>query len=593
MRVAPTGWTSLFAGVHVTEYKLVIGSTTYYAENILSNPIISRPLLEKPTIGRVCSATMTVTVRPIANTTIPKAAAISVYCRLASKDGQTTTSWLLIGKFYISSRTGSDRLVLKCRDDMIKAGQTYLDKASSSLHWPVQQLAVVQDIARIMGVALDDRTVIHQGTDYRMDSPNTEALISEVLADIGVCNGGNWVITEEGKLRLVPLASPSNTIQQALGQTHSGLTDTGLDVVISRVTLTDSEDEAITAGTDTGYEITAYSPYANQNVVNALLTALSGVIYRPYRLEVARINPLLEIGDTISAAKRDGTVVSMIYNTASITCNLSYSATLETKAEDDGEEEIPYQTAAELQQARSIRADRTYYGASLNRGSGLLVRKIRGDTEIAKAIFNADEMGFWQGEDAVFYFDAQERKWKLNGSIEVETQDGVNTTTITDMNGRMLTIEETVDGITITDPITGTTLIDGGSIVTDDLYLQRLFSRDSHGSVVTDSYVEMMENGLNFILGQSETIGIGYYSAERPQPYIIFGAGSSPTTSTLGMIKRYPNGIWIGDSADREESEITHGTGLFVNTTTRKIYKYFNGTSAELADTSNVVAVFG
>jgi hypothetical protein len=59
------------------------------------------------------------------------------------------------------------------------------------------------------------------------------------------------------------------------------------------------------------------------------------------------------------------------------------------------------------------------------------------------------------------------------------------------------------------------------------------------------------------------------------------------------MIKRYPNGIWIGDSADREESEITHGTGLFVNTTTHKIYKYFNGTSAELADTSNVVAVFG
>ena len=156
-----------------------------------------------------------------------------------------------------------------------------------------------------------------------------------------------------------------------------------------------------------------------------------------------------------------------------------------------------------------------------------------------------------------------------------------------------ITIEETVDGITVTDPQTGQTLIDGGAIVTDNLYLNRLFPRSASSGDIADSYVEMQENGLNFILGQSESIGIGYYSSSVPLPYMVFGAGSSPRTDGLGMIKRYANGIWIGDTVDRDKSEITRGTGLFVDTNSRKLYKYYNGVAAELADTSNVVAVFG
>ena len=591
MRIAPTNWNTLFSnasGVHITEYKLVINNITYYSENMQSRPIITRPLLDEPTIGRVCSATMTVAIRPIANTTIPKAARVLAYCRLTSQDGATTTDWTLIGKFNISSRSGTKILTLNCRDDMILAGQTYLDK-SSLTGWPVQQSLVVNDIASIMGVSLDDRTVIQTGTAYRAQSPGTEALISEVLSYIGVCNGGNWIITEEGKLRLVPFASPSATAQQMLGTAHNGYIEEGIDAVVSRVTLTDQEDETYTAGDDTGIEITAYSPYANQTVTDALLTALSGVVYRPFHIDVARINPLLELGDTISVTDNDGNTRYVVLHSITTKCNMGYTSTLESKAENDAEEEIPYQTAQELQSARSIRADRTYYGASLNRGEGLVIRKLTGDTETAKVIFNADEMSFYQGSRKILYFDATTGHWKMSGSIEIETLNSSNITTISDINGRTITIEETVDGITVTDPQTGQTLIDGGSIVTDNLYLNRLFPQS--GS--TDSYVEMQDNGLNFILGQTETIGIGYYSSSVPLPYMIFGAGSSPRTDGLGMIKKYANGIWIGDTVDRDKSAITSGTGLFVDTNSRKLYKYFNGVAAELADTSNVVAVFG
>lgn len=592
MRIAPAYWNALFFDSHITEYKLVIDDVSYYSENMQSAPIITRPLIEKPTIGRVCSATLTVAIRPIENVTIPKGARVLAYCRLVSKDGTTTTNWVLIGKFNVSSRSGTKIITLNCRDDMIKAGQTYLDK-SSLTGWPIQQSLVVKDIARIMGVSLDDRTVINTGIDYRAQSPGTEALISEVLSYIGVCNGGNWIITDEGKLRLVPLASPSATIQQALGTAHSGLTETGIDTAVSRVTLTDKEDETYTAGNETGYEIKAYSPYANQTVTDNLLTALSGVVYRPYRIDMARINPLLELGDTISAIDSNGETRNVILNTVTVKCNMSYTASLESPAENDAEEEIPYQTAQELQTARSIRADRTYYGASLNRGEGLVVRKLQGDTEKAKVILNADEMSFYQGNRQILYFDAQEGHWKMSGSIEIETLNSSNTTTISDINGRTLTIEETVDGITVTDPQTGQTLIDGGAIVTDNLYLNRLFPKSSSSGNITDSYVEMQENGLNFILGQSESIGIGYYSSSVPLPYMVFGAGSSPRKDGLGMIKKYENGIWIGDTVDRDKDTITKGTGLFVDTNARKLYKYFRGVGAELADTSNVVAVFG
>lgn len=596
MRIAPTNWNTLFAdtsGTHITEYKLVINNVTYYSENMQSRPIITKPLLDGPAIGRVCSATMTVAIRPIANTTIPKAARVLVYSRLTSQDGATVTDWVLIGKFNISSRSGTKILTLRCRDDMIKAGQTYLDKADSTLNWPVQQSVVVNDIARIMGVSLDDRTVIHTGTDYRAQSPGTEALISEVLSYIGVCNGGSWIITEEGKLRLVPLASPSATAQQALGTAHNGYLEEGIDAVISRVTLTDKEDESYTAGDDTGIEITAYSPYANQNVTDALLTALSGVIYRPFHIDVARINPLLELGDTVSATDKEGNTRYIVLNSITVKCSMGYTATLESQAENDAEEEVPYQTAQELQTARSIRADRTYYGASLNRGEGLVIRKLQGDTETAKVVFNADEMSFYQGSRKILYYDAQTGHWRMSGSVEIETLNDTNITTISDINGRTITIEETVDGITVTDPQTGQTLIDGGAIVTDNLYLNRLFPRSASSGDIADSYVEMQENGLNFILGQSESIGIGYYSSSVPLPYMVFGAGSSPRTDGLGMIKRYANGIWIGDTVDRDKSEITRGTGLFVDTNSRKLYKYYNGVAAELADTSNVVAVFG
>lgn len=600
MQTAPANWDTIFNATHKTEYKFNIDGVDYMSDHLQGNPKITKPLLDKPAVGRVCSTTIDVVIRPIAGVVIPKAARVYCYCRLISQDGQSTTDWVSQGSYYVSSRSGKSNITLSMRDDMVKAGQTYFDK-TPIVNWPCSQQLVVDDIATLMGVEIDPRTSIRAGSSYRINYMDTGTLISEVLSAIAASNGGNWIMTEEGKLRLVKLASPKGVADQVIGANHGGYTDEGIDITISRVTMTDSGDNVFTAGTDTGFELTARNPFADQTVVDNLITSLAGVVYCPHRVDKARISPLLELGDTISVQKNDGTTILAVFDSAVIACNIAYSATVEAKAANDAEEEFPFQTSQELQSARSVRTDRTYYGTSLNKGSGLVIRRLQGDTEQARVTFNADEMAFYQGNEQVLFFDAAERQWRLSAAmdVQVENADGsysnLNVLSqglsaeIKDVNGRTLTVETTINGVTVTDPQTGQTLINGGSIYTDNLYLSRLFERNGG----TDSYVEMLDNGLNFVLGQTESIGIGYYSAEVPLPYLVLGAGSTPKADDVGMVKKYPTGVWVGDSADRYKDEITNGTGIFINTVTRKIYKYNRGTGAELADTSQVIAVFG
>lgn len=158
---------------------------------------------------------------------------------------------------------------------------------------------------------------------------------------------------------------------------------------------------------------------------------------------------------------------------------------------------------------------------------------------------------------------------------------------IKDVNGKYIELKETLDGVTVTTE-TGKTLINGGSISTDNLYLTRLLSKTS-----SKSYVEMLENGLNFVLGNANTIGIGYYNSKIPEPYILFGAGLENNASADGMIRQYKNGIWIGNSVDRSSGKISGGTGIFVDTVNNIVYKYMNGQPYVMADNTTVVAVFG
>lgn len=238
-----------------------------------------------------------------------------------------------------------------------------------------------------------------------------------------------------------------------------------------------------------------------------------------------------------------------------------------------------------------VKLDTAYYGTKITKDNGLEVVRSDGNGSV---VFNSDTMAFYQNGEEVLYFDAKAKKWKLSASMEIRCNDGSGkettldllasglSTRIQDNNDRYVEIKQTIDGFTVVNE-SGDTLIDGGMIVTDNIQLNRLIAKGS-----AKSFVEMMSNGLNFVLGNNNTIGIGYASSEIPLPYIIFGEGASPTHDDSGMIKFYDTGLWIGDSADRYANKVTSGTGLFVDIVNDKLITYTNGTAAEVSNLTNV-----
>lgn len=77
---------------------------------------------------------------------------------------------------------------------------------------------------------------------------------------------------------------------------------------ISRVTLAVDDYNVITAGDDTGFEISASCPYATQQMADALLQKLQGYVYQAFEADEANLNPSAELGDGATAGGIYGTI---------------------------------------------------------------------------------------------------------------------------------------------------------------------------------------------------------------------------------------------------------------------------------------------
>lgn len=85
-----------------------------------------------------------------------------------------------------------------------------------------------------------------------------------------------------------------------VGLDITGFENNGKSLPISRVTLLADDENAYTAGDDTGLEITADCPHATQAMVNTLLSALKGSRYQMYSADAAKIDPAAELGDGVT-----------------------------------------------------------------------------------------------------------------------------------------------------------------------------------------------------------------------------------------------------------------------------------------------------
>lgn len=119
-----------------------------------------------------------------------------------------------------------------------------------------------------------------------------------------------------------------------VGLDITGFENNGKTRPISRVTLMVDDNNAITAGDDTGSELVADCPFATQEMVNTILANVKGYQYQMYSGDDAAIDPSFELGD--------GVTVGGIYSVISmVEDDGSGYATLSAPGEEELEDEYP------------------------------------------------------------------------------------------------------------------------------------------------------------------------------------------------------------------------------------------------------------
>lgn len=387
MRSRTTLWDSITRrGNFELETKAKIGNVEYTA---ISAPAIERTLMSSPlSVGNCQAATLALSI--LTDDEIAKSSPVVIYGRV--NNGTSFSEWKEFGTFLINQRdTSYEGLVtLNCYDAMLKASQTYVN-GSNEAGWPKTMSAVVNEIAYRIGVTVDARTGIKNGTDYMVPFPSGLSML-QVLGYIGACHGGNWIITEENKLRLVPLVtSPDETfsvidydydpiqtddghclihdIQTVFnavlpGQSPGlinvpvvlGQITTGTPVTVSGVIAEDEAGNTYTAGDDTGTKIDlGRNPYITQAICDALNEAYYGLVYSPYTASKTVYDPAVELGDQVKI----GDKVFSVVMSESLTLDLAFSSNISAPNSEELSTEYPYlseisklkQTAAELNAA--------------------------------------------------------------------------------------------------------------------------------------------------------------------------------------------------------------------------------------------------
>lgn len=188
------------------EYQFDVAGTIYGPEAEVSHKVDSG-LYDTFGIGNAAMATLTLSLFV---ESIPRGACIKRYVRL--RNGERVSEWLPKGVFYANRRSEEDGYwTIEAFDAMRRAEQPW--EPRQDLVFPMTMPDAVAEFMRIMGTRLDPRTQLNPA--YEIDHPSSDQnsetgeyySIRQHLQWIAAAHGGNWIVTDKGEFRLVPLIS--------------------------------------------------------------------------------------------------------------------------------------------------------------------------------------------------------------------------------------------------------------------------------------------------------------------------------------------------------------------------------------------------
>lgn len=546
MLTAPANWDRLWGriqdeDVHM-ELKAVIGGLTY--SRLISCKAYPAAF-DSLSIGQAAAAELSLSFVPLGP--VPKSAKIQLSARLT--DGSVSTAWVPQGTYYIDHRDRDmelDVLSVTAFDRMIFAEEQYFSSETITGTWPRSAPLVVSEICTRLGISLDSRSQI--GSTVMVTAP-VDLTMRDVLRNIAAAHGGNFIITAENKLRLLPLEDlPDLTLLGDEFGNYAGdefgnriliiegefadmpcedARSMGDRVTVSGVTLVLDDEHGYTAGNSTGYALTAECLYADQAAANRALARVQGVRYDPAEVTGAVFNPLLELGDALYSGGNLFRVYRM-----EIDYDLLFVADLAAPIEGDVEHEIPYQTSTErlvnwkAAQTRAyidmgleelelgVRSDMAGMSASINIQLDSITSRVQGaEGNISTLTQTADAI-----TTEISYMDRDiSRIEQKVDNIRLEVSNGTDSSWI----------DLTVDGITISsqqvkftgdvvfenDLFNGTTTISGDCIRTGEIsasYIKLGGKMEVYDSPSSSS----MGGYMGYMQGQSAegetTYGMGF-----------------------------------------------------------------------------------
>lgn len=291
-------WQELAADESIlVETRITINGVTY--EDVLA-PAVTRALMpDSVSIGNAVAAMCTFSLD--SSIVLPRSAELLLEMRLTTGgDEPTVSEWLPVGTFYVSRRTKdpiNGIVAFESYDAMLKANASW---DTTGLTFPVAMNVAATHIATLIGLEIDERTEIATGANYTVDEPADGTLMRDVLATIAGYNGGNWVVTPENKLRLVPLIDAADAaeaeenvldVTAAIGEVIAENMGT-----ITGIRCNYGDDLNFLVGDDTGVVVDANVPAV---IATELGETLIGKSYQMFVLNDAFYDPAVELGDYI------------------------------------------------------------------------------------------------------------------------------------------------------------------------------------------------------------------------------------------------------------------------------------------------------
>lgn len=213
------------------ETQLVIDGVGTFGESELFSISTNLEMFQDaPTIGKAVAGEINVKMM-FPNTTIPDMACLRPQVRLCNATDQS--EWLPQGVYYIDTRErtknddGLDVLTIHGYDAMLKAEQMYGGRITGDS----VDIDMVDEIAYQLGVELDSRTTALMTAAFTIPFP-VGYTYREILGYIASMYVGCFIMTDEGKLRLVSILELPEETNYLIDQIGDAITFGGDRILV-------------------------------------------------------------------------------------------------------------------------------------------------------------------------------------------------------------------------------------------------------------------------------------------------------------------------------------------------------------------------